>query len=141
LISDFKQRIDAGMRSMMCGAIAAVASIVALCFFCVAAFDWLSQIHGPIAAGLLLGGFFVLVAIVTLGVAAILRRNAQARRRVATAKAKAQWWLDPTIMATGIQIGKALGPRRLVSLTLVGAFIAGLLLSRPAGPSGSEDDA
>jgi hypothetical protein len=63
-------------------------------------------------------------------VIALARRRAaeQLRRRE---RRKAQWWLDPTVLAIGLEAAKALGPRRIASLAVLGALVAGIMLNRP----------
>jgi hypothetical protein len=61
---------------------------------------------------------------------------AVARRRTAEKlrqreRRKPQWWLDPTVMAIGLEAAKTLGPRRIASLAVLGALVAGIMLNRP----------
>ena len=106
-------------------AIAAIAAPTAFAFLCVAAYAWLSTLYGGIFAGLIVAGFFILVAAIAAMLSALSRRNARQRailERAARAHA-GSWLLDPKILATAMQIGRSLGWQRLAPLALFG-FIA-----------------
>ena len=139
LISSFKQKIDATMQSMMWVLIALAAAIAAVCFFCVAAFGWLSVYYGPIMASAILGVAFLVIATIALIVSIVLRRRSEARRRLAAEQAKTQWWLDPALVATGLEIGKVLGARRLMSLAALAAVIMGVAMMRPVAKAPPEE--
>jgi Ca2+/Na+ antiporter len=98
----------------------------AIGFFCVAAFVWLANRYDAVAAGLILGGVFLLVATISAVACLIarLRTIGRARRELA-ARSNASWF-DPKFVAIGIEIGRALGWRRLITLAAVGLFAAGL---------------
>ena len=54
------------------------------------------------------------------------RRNIERARRELAARSNANW-LDPKLIALGIQVGQAIGWRRIVSLTAVALLAAGLV--------------
>src|SRR3954447_8829701 len=111
------------MRSATCGAVAAVAGAVAVVFLCIAGFVWVEQYYGTIIAALAFAAVFVLVAVAAIIAGAVLRHGREERRRVAATQMRAQPWLDPSLMTTGLQIGRALGARRLASLAVLGAAL------------------
>jgi hypothetical protein len=135
LISDFKDRIDTAMRSATCGAVAAVAGAVAVVFLCIAGFVWVEQYYGTIIAALAFAAVFVLVAVAAIIAGAVLRHGREERRRVAATQMRAQPWLDPSLMTTGLQIGRALGARRLASLAVLGAALTAVMMLRPTAES------
>lgn len=107
-------------------AIAALASITAFAFLCVALYDWLALELGSIAAGLIVAGIFVLVALVAAFVGAMARRRARERailERAARAHASS-WLLDPKILGVAMQAGRALGWERIVPVALLGFLAA-----------------
>jgi hypothetical protein len=112
--------------------IAAVASMVALVFLLIAAFVWLADRYDPLTAGLVLGGAFVVVAVVALVLCLLIRRRNMARARVelAAGGGNANWLdpkvLDPKLIAIGFQVGQAIGWRRLVTLAAIGFIAAGV---------------
>jgi hypothetical protein len=104
--------------------VAATASTLALLFLLIAAFIWLAERYDGVVAGLLLGCVFVVVALIAAATClSIRRRNMEkARLEIAvrnTASSTANW-LDPKLMAVGLQIGQAIGWRKLASLGAVG---------------------
>jgi hypothetical protein len=81
------------------------------------------------------GGIFLLIMNIAAIVCANVRRRRAQRARLARANAAAQWWRDPAVIATGLQVGRTLGAGRALPLVLLGAFAIGLLLSRPGARS------
>jgi O-antigen/teichoic acid export membrane protein len=106
--------------------IAAVAATAAFIFLCIAAFLWLADRYDPIIAGVLLGFFFVLVALLALLVGLLVRRRNMERARLELAARSQASWLDPKLMGVGFQVGQAIGWRRLASLAAVALLAAGL---------------
>jgi uncharacterized membrane protein required for colicin V production len=105
----------------------AVASLVlAVGFLCAATFIWLEDRFGGVTAGLILGGAFLLVAILAAFAGWITRmRNMEQARRELAARSHAGW-LDPKFLTVGIEIGRTLGWRRIMTLAAVGVLAAGL---------------
>jgi O-antigen/teichoic acid export membrane protein len=106
--------------------VAAVASTAAFIFLCIAAFLWLAERYDPIIAGVLLGFFFVLVALLALLAGLLVRRRNMERARLELAMRSQASWFDPKLMGVGFQIGQAIGWRRLASLAAVALLAAGL---------------
>jgi len=107
--------------------IAAIAALVAVVFLLIAAFIWLADRYDPLIAGLVLGGCFVLVALIALAVCLVLRSNTRKRARLELAARQSNTnWLDPKLLAIGVQIGQTVGWRRIVTLAAVGVIAAGL---------------
>jgi uncharacterized SAM-binding protein YcdF (DUF218 family) len=123
--------------------IAAIAAAVALIFLCIAAFLWLADRYDPIIAGVLLGFFFVLVALLALLAGLLARRRNMERARLELAGRSQASWLDPKLMAVGFQVGQAIGWRRLVSLGAVALLAAGLAkewFARGGGEAAGDGD-
>jgi hypothetical protein len=106
--------------------IAVIAATVTLGFFCVSAFLWLADRYDAVIAGFMLGCFFLLLAVLALLAAMLARRRNQERTRRELAARGQAAWLDPKLMAVGVQIGQAIGWRRLISLAAVALLAAGL---------------
>lgn len=107
-------------------AIVAAASLTAFTFLCVAAYVWLSTLFGGVFAGLIVAGFFIVVAAIAALLSALTRRRARQRailERAARAHA-GSWLLDPKILASAMQIGRSLGWQRLVPIVLLGFLAA-----------------
>jgi hypothetical protein len=121
-----KARTGFGPALVVWSLIALVALALALGFFCAAAFVWLANRYDGVTAGLLLGGAFLLVAIIAAiaGWVTRLRNIGRARRELA-ARSQAGW-LDPKFLAAGVEIGRSLGWRRLATLAAVGVLAVAL---------------
>ena len=125
-------------------AIAAVAATVALVFLLIAAFIWLADRYGPLTAGLVLGGVFIVIALIAIVACLIARRRNMERARLELAARSSDTnWLDPKVLAMGFQIGQAIGWRRLASLAAVGLLAAGLAkewFARDTPPAAEDDE-
>jgi hypothetical protein len=119
-------------------AVAAIAAAAAFVFLCVAAFLWLANRYGGATAALLLGGsFLVIVAVALLASLLTRHRNREQARRELASQRQATWF-DPRLLAIGLQVGQAIGWRKLASLAAVAVLAAGVSrewLSREGGDS------
>ena len=106
--------------------IAVVAAVVAVVFLLVAAFIWLSDVYDGLVAGLLLGALFALIALIALVTAVLIRRHNMERARVELASRSTTSFLDPKLMAVGMQVGQAIGWRRIAALVAVAVLAAGV---------------
>lgn len=120
--------------------IAAVAAVVAAVFLLVAAFVWLSDLYDGLVAGLLLGGLFALIALIALVTAVLIRRHNMERARLELASRSATSFLDPKLMAVGMQVGQAIGWRRIAALVAVAVLAAGLAQEWSGRNKSSDDD-
>ena len=126
--------------------IAAAAAAAATVFLLVAAFVWLADRYGSLTAGVVLGCAFALIALIALLACLIARRRNMQRARLELAARSTTSWLDPKLVAVGVQIGQAIGWRRLASLAAL-AVLAGAAAkewsarANPAEDDGAEDDA
>ena len=123
--------------------IAAAAGAAAAVFLLVAAFVWLADRYGSLTAGVVLGCAFALIALIALLACLMTRRRNMQRARLELATRSSTSWLDPKLMAVGVQIGQAIGWRRLASLAALGV-LAGALAKEWSGrdkPSADDDEA
>lgn len=107
-------------------AIIVVASLTAFAFLCVAGYDWLSLQWGPVYAGLIMAGIFVLIAVIGAIMFAAARRRTKERallERAARAQATS-WWLDPKLLGIAMQAGRTLGWERIIAAALLGLLAA-----------------
>jgi hypothetical protein len=122
-------------------AVTAVAALTAFAFLCVAAYERLSRQWDTVVAGLVMAGFFALVALAATAAAALARRRAKERallERAARPPGAARL-LDPTLIGAAIRAGRALGWQRLVPLALLGVLAAQFLRERREEDSGEDD--
>ncbi|MET0537237.1 MAG: hypothetical protein ABWZ64_04680 [Xanthobacteraceae bacterium] len=123
-----QSRAGLSANAVIWGAVAALAAALAFILFTVAAFLWLADRYHPVVAGLVLGGIFFLVALIAAALcfATRARNIARARTELAEQKAANAAWLDPKLVAAGLQMADGIGWRRLGSLAVVALIAAGL---------------
>jgi hypothetical protein len=103
-----------------------LAAALTLVFLLAAAFIALADRFGPLNAALILGGFFLLLTVVAVLGCIASRRRTIAGAQLALAARSQTPWLDPKYLGVGMQIGRAIGWRRLVPLAAVGVLAAGI---------------
>ena len=106
--------------------IALISLGLGLVFLSVAAFVWLAHRYDGVTAGLVLAGLFLLVAIIA-ALAGLMarRRNIERSRRELAARSQTGW-LDPKLLAAGLEIGRTIGWRRIITLAAAGLVAAGV---------------
>lgn len=125
--------------------IAAAAAVAAVIFLLVAAFVWLTDLYDALTAGVALGCAFALIALIALLACLMTRRRNMQRARLELAARSSTSWLDPKLVTVGVQIGQAIGWRRLASLAAL-AVLAGAAAkewsarAKPAEDDAAEDD-
>ena len=122
----FKSKTGFGAGVLAWGLIALLAAAATVVFLIVAGFVALAERYGPLVAALALGGMFLLVTIIAVVCCLSSRRQTVAAAQLALAARNQAPWLDPRYLGVGIQIGRAIGWRRLVPLAAVGVLAAGL---------------
>ncbi|WP_025033979.1 hypothetical protein [Bradyrhizobium sp. DOA9] len=113
---------------------AAFALLVTTGFLCAAVFIWVLQKFGPVQACLAGAGIFFLLTLAAAGSYWGYKREVQKRAQIAAeraAKSAAQSMLaDPMLLATGLQIVRAIGVKRLLPILAIGGVALGILASR-----------
>jgi hypothetical protein len=107
--------------------IAAAAGMVAFLFAVVAAFLWFQQHYDAIVACGVVGGMFLLVAVISLTSLAIARRRVAQRKAREEAEAAnaapnalSSWLTDPAMMLTAFQIARSIGLGKIIPLAVAG---------------------
>jgi hypothetical protein len=137
IIDDFKASASSAMRLSSLAAIAGIAVFIALSFLCAAVFIAVMDVYGLVYACLAGAAMFLLVALIVIAVYAMLRRQAEARAAERAKSAAHSLLADPMLLATGLQIARAVGVKRLIPILAVGGLALGLL----AGRSHARDEA
>lgn len=133
-IASLKHKIDIALKSTIGGVVAGAAAVVALGFFCAAFFMWLERRFDPISAALILGGVFLALALIAVVAIMLVRRKPPP-----PPPRQKSMWADPALLATALDIGRTLGPRRAATAVLIGAFLIGMMINRPPrAPKGKE---
>ena len=119
------------------------ALFITACFLCAAAFVYVLQNYGLIEACLSGAAVFFAVALIAAVFYAVRKNRSKTRAKEAkenakqNAKSPLQAALgDPMLVATGVQLIRAIGIKKLVPILAVGGLALGLLASRNAAPSG-----
>ena len=117
---------------------AALALFITTCFLCAAAFISVLQSYGPVQACLAGAGIFFLLTLTAAGTYWGYKREMQKRARIAAeraAKSAASSMLaDPMLVATGRQIARAIGSKRLLPILAIGGVALGIMASRAGVP-------
>jgi hypothetical protein len=110
----------------VCVAIAAIATLTALAFLCVAGYDWFAIQFGSVFAALLMTAIFAVIAIIAAIIGAGARQRARDRailERAARAHA-GSGLLDPKLLTVAVQLGRSVGWQRVVPVALFGFMAA-----------------
>jgi len=127
MIDDFKDSTGTALRLTSLAAAAAGALFVTTGFLCAAAFVFVFDKYGPVAACLTGAAIFFVVTLIAAG-CYIVRKNQIKARAEETAKSAAQTTLaDPMVVAAGLQIVRAIGVKKLIPILAVGGLALGLL--------------
>ncbi|MDH6256168.1 hypothetical protein [Bradyrhizobium sp. BR13661] len=122
------------MRLTSLAAGAAFALFITTCFLCAAAFISVLDKYGPVQACLAGAGIFFLLTLSAAGSYWGYKREAQKRARIAAeraAKSAATSMLaDPMLLATGLQVARAIGIKRLLPILAIGGVALGIMASR-----------
>ena len=141
LIDDVKESTGSALRLTSLAGAAAIALFITTSFLCAAAFLVVLQHYGPVQACLAGAAIFFVVAMIAA--ISYMMRKRQIRRRAEqlakTAKAAAATSLlaDPMLLATGLQIVRAIGIKRLLPILAIGGVALGIMASR----TGAADEA
>jgi hypothetical protein len=130
MIDDFKDSVATSMRLTSLLAAMALALFVTIAFLCAAAFVYVLQTHGLIQACLTGAAIFFVVALIAGGLCLARRKRIRTRAADGAKSAVHSALADPMLVATGIQLIRAIGIKRLVPILAVGGLALGILASR-----------
>ncbi|QPF84193.1 hypothetical protein IC762_32010 [Bradyrhizobium genosp. L] len=139
LISDVKESAGSALQLTSLVGAAAVALFITLAFLCAAAFVFVLQHYGPVEACLAGAALFFVVTLIAAGVYATRKREMRRRAERAAKATAAAAFADPVMIATGLQIIRAIGVKRLIPILAIGGLALGLMASR--GAAGSSEPA
>ena len=140
MIDDFKVSTGIAVRQTSLAAIAAFALFMTTAFLCAAAFVVVLDRYGLVQACLAGAGIFFIVTLIAAGSYMVRKRQIEARaalRAKAAAQSTAHSLLaDPMLLASGLQLVRAIGIKRLVPILAVAGLALGIMASR--GQAGDE---
>jgi hypothetical protein len=130
MIDDFKDSLATSMRLTSLAAAMAFALFITVAFLCAAAFVYVLQTYGLIQACLAGAAIFFVVTLIVAGCYMVRGKRVKTRVAEGTKSAMHSALADPMLVATGIQLIRAIGIKRLVPILAVGGLALGILASR-----------
>ena len=130
MIDDFKASTGSALRLTSLAAAIALALFITISFLCAAAFVYVLDRYGLIHACLAGAAVFFAVAVVVAIAYAARRKQVKVRTKEAEKSALQTALADPMLVATGIQLVRAIGIKKLIPILAVGGLALGLLASR-----------
>ena len=141
-IDDFKTNTSTTLRLSALVVVNILALTVAGVFLCAAGFIYISHEYGSISACLAGAALFLVLALVVLAIHGEQKRRAEARRKEAAKRASQSILTDPALLATGLQLARVVGIKRLLPVIALGGLALGLVASRrDNADDDAEDDA
>ena len=140
LIDDFKDSTGTALRLSSLAIATAIALTITLAFLCAAAFVYVLQEYGLIHACLAGAAIFLIVAIITVAIYAAQRRRAKARMAAAAKTASHSLLADPMVVATGLQLVRAIGVKKLIPILALSGLALGLMARRANGAEDSPEE-
>lgn len=135
LVDDLKQSTGTTIRMTSLALAAAIGLFVTTSFLCAAAFVFVLEQHGLIAACLTGAAIFFAVTLIIAISYVVMSRRARKARLAKAAAARSEALIafaDPMLIATGFQLARAIGLRRLLPILAIGGLALGFLASRQA---------
>ncbi len=113
---------------------AAVALFITTSFLCAAVFVLMLERYGPVQACFAGAGVFFLLTLAAAASYMVYKRELDKRARAARSSAPSVL-ADPMLIATGLQLARAIGIKRLLPILAVGGLALGILASRAGAPA------
>lgn len=129
IIDELRDTAASALRQASLISAVALALVIAGGFLCAAAFVVVLEHYGAVAACLALAGIFVLIAAIAAATYTVRKRQLEARARRQRART-ARLLADPVVVATGLEIVRAIGLKRLIPLLAIGGVALGYWATR-----------
>jgi chromate transport protein ChrA len=130
LIDDFKASTGTALRLTSLAAAVAMALFITTSFLCAAAFVFVLEKYGLVQACLTGAGVFFIVTLIAAGCYMVRKNQVETRVRETEKSAVQMALADPMLVATGIQLIRAIGIKKLIPILAVGGLALGLMASR-----------
>jgi hypothetical protein len=131
-IDDVKDSAGTAVRLTSLAAAAAFALLVTTGFLCAAAFLVVLEKYGPVQACFAGAAIFFVVTLIAAGCYMVRKKQIKARAADTARSAAPSMLADPMLVATALQIVRAVGVKRLLPILAVGGLALGFLASRNA---------
>jgi hypothetical protein len=139
LIDDVKETTGSAVRMTSLAAAAAVALLITTAFLCAAAFMFVLEHQGPVAACLTGAAIFLVVTALAAGSYMVRKHQIKIRAEQVAKTATHSLLADPAMVAIAIQVVRAIGIKRLVPILAIGGVALGFLAAR--GHAAAEEPA
>ena len=130
IIDDFKESTGTALRLTSLAGIAVLALLITTSFLCAAAFVYVLQNYGLVQACLTGAAVFFVVTLIAAGCYMVRKNRVKARAAEAARSAAHSPLADPMLIATGLQLVRAIGLKKLIPLLALGGLALGMLASR-----------
>jgi hypothetical protein len=130
MIDDFKASTGSALRLTSLAAAIALALFITISFLCAAFFVYVLDRYGLMQACLAGAAVFFAVAVIVAIVYEVRSKQVKARAKETEKSALQTALADPMLVATGIQLVRAIGIKKLIPILAVGGLALGLLASR-----------
>jgi hypothetical protein len=130
MIDDFKTSTGNAMRQTSLAAVVAFALLITIAFLCAAGFVVVLDKYGLVQACLAGAGLFFIVTLIAAGCYMIRKRQIEAQAAERARSAAHSLFADPVVVATGLQLVRAIGVKRLLPILALGGLALGLLANR-----------
>ena len=132
LIDDFKTSSGTVLRLTSLAAAAAFCLFITTSFLCAAAFVFVYERYGLVQACLTGAGVFFIVTLIAAGSYMLRKRQVETEVKETAKSALQSALADPMLVATGIQLIRAIGIKKLIPILAVGGLALGFFASRNA---------
>jgi hypothetical protein len=134
MIDDLKESTGVAIRMTSLAAAIALALLVTLSFLSAAAFVYVLRTHGLIEACLAGAAIFFAVAVIGMISYAVRKQHTKPHVKETAKSALHTAFADPAMVATGLQLIRVIGVKRLVPLLAIGGLALGLMANRQSTP-------
>lgn len=131
VIDDLTESTGRAIRLTSLVAATAVGLFITTCFLCAAAFICVLDRYGLVPACLTGAAVFFIVTLIA-AISYMMRKRGIKKKVAQTARSAPQPAFDPVLVATGLQIVRAIGFKRLLPILAVGGIALGIMASRQA---------
>src|SRR3954453_175780 len=95
MLAPWRAKFRLAVSGTVCYVNAGVAGAIAFAFLLAALFSWLSQQFGRIIASLIIGGAFIVIAIIPIVICSAKQKGEEKPVAEAAAKTRATQWISP----------------------------------------------
>jgi hypothetical protein len=130
MIDDMKLSAGSALRQTSLAAMTAVCLFITTAFLCAALFIAVLNRYGPVEACLAGAAVFFVVTLIAAGIYLVRKRQMEARAAARAKVAARSVLADPALLASGMQLVRLVGVKRLLPILAVGGLALGLMASR-----------